>query len=148
TRNEEPLVYRRANSVSGRHRALDYARVRVGAHAVACDIAGGVGRAADGQYLTDAKSMTGTVPAKTYRPRRFSSIPSRRTRPRAGSLSRSARMLRWTSGRERATTGLASAAGAGPAGAGPGVPTGTTLEDTSSTLTVARITATPGNLIC
>ena len=33
-------------------------------------------------------------------------------------------------------------------GRGPGVLTGTTLEDTSSTLTVARITATPGNLIC
>jgi hypothetical protein len=34
----------------------------MGAHAVARDAAGGVGGAADGQYLTDAKSMTGTVP--------------------------------------------------------------------------------------
>ena len=37
-------------------------RHRMGAHAVARDAAGGVGGAADGQYLTDAKSMTGTVP--------------------------------------------------------------------------------------
>src|SRR4029453_14890622 len=59
-----------------------------------------------------------SVSGETYRPRRPSNVPSRRRRPRAA-LSRSTRTLRWTSGRERAPTGLASAAGAGPAFAEP-----------------------------
>ena len=48
----------------------------------------------------------------------------------------------------QATAGPAPAADAGLAFAGLIVPTGATPEDTSSTPTMARITATPGNLIC
>jgi len=49
-----------------RHGALgdERDRHRMGADAVACGPGRGAGRAADGQYLTDAKSMTRTVPAK------------------------------------------------------------------------------------
>src|SRR5437667_2097442 len=86
---------------------------------------------------------------RTYRPRRPSNIPDRRRRPRAASLSRSSRTLRWTFRARACNNRLASAAGAGPAFAGPiGRPTVATPEDTSSTPTMARITATPRNLIC
>src|SRR5690349_23664262 len=69
-------------------------------------------------------------------------------RPRAASLSRSgSSALRWISGRELATAGLVSPAGAGLTFAGPMVRVGATPEDTSTTPTTAKTTATPSNLI-
>jgi hypothetical protein len=98
--------------------------------------------------LEDATLAAGFGRPATYRPRRPSNIPSRRRRPRTAALSRSSRTLGWTSGRERAASGLAPAADAGLALGGPIVPTGATPEDTSSTPTMATVTATPGDLIC
>jgi hypothetical protein len=106
---------------------------------------GSIVRTCHAAALSDATLTAGVGLRRTYRPRRPSNIPNRR-RTRAASLSRSPRTLRWTSGRERATTGWTSVAGAGPAFAGPIVgPAGATPDDTSM---MARITATPRNLIC